>query len=276
MDAEGSITSALARLGGVYNDPPRISRDGARLLRSPLGSHLRPSTSPLVYENGDSTPPVLVFKGTVAMSYKGATYNIPVDIYLPPPYPIRPPVIFVRPTSGMMIKPNHQHVGSDGKVYMPYLSEWRAPTHNLVEMAVCLSSLFGANPPVYAKPAGASSSSSSSTSSAGGGSGGRRRDQFAAAATSMATSFMQGVFNPHAQQQSQSQQSSSQNGGAATPPSYDSITGGTTPPSTANGGYGQRENSNDDPDIRRATEFSRIEAELAEAKRREEEAAQLR
>jgi len=275
MDAESSITSALARLGGVYNDPPRVSRDGARLLRSPLGGHLRPKTSPLVYENGDSTPPVLVFTGTIAMSYKGATYNIPVDIYLPPPYPIQPPVIFVRPTAGMMIKPNHRHVGSDGKVYMPYLSEWRAPSHTLVEMAVCLSSLFGANPPVFAKPGGGGASSSSANNGGAGAGAGRRRDQIASAATSMATTFMQGVFNPHAQQQQQQQQQNGGVGGSATPPSYDSVTG-NTPPHTGNG-YGQRDNiGSDDPDIRRATEFSRIEAELAEAKRREEEAEQLR
>ena len=271
MDAESSITAALARLGAVYNDPPRVSRDGVRLLRSPLGAHLRPTTSPLVYTNGDSTPPVLVFSGTMAMSYKGSTYNIPVDMYLPPQYPHRPPVIFVRPTPGMMIKPNHQHVGSDGNVYMPYLTEWRAPTHSLVEMAVCLSSLFGAEPPCYAKPPDGSSNNS------GGSGGGRRRDQFAAAATNMANTFMQGVFNPHA-----NQQNGGSAGGAATPPSYDSISAGNTPPNTGNAnangssGYGQRENSSDDPDIRRALECSRIEAELAEAKRKEEEEERLK
>mmetsp|Transcript_18588 Transcript_18588/g.53372 ORF Transcript_18588/g.53372 Transcript_18588/m.53372 type:complete len:459 (+) Transcript_18588:465-1841(+) len=268
MDAESSITAALARLGAVYNDPPRVSRDGVRLLRSPLGSHLRPTTSPLVSSNGDATPPVLVFSGTVAMSYKGTTYNIPVDIYLPPQYPHRPPVIFVRPTPGMMIKPNHQHVGSDGNVYMPYLTEWRAQSHSLMEMTVCLSSLFGAEPPCYAKPPDSSSGTSNG--------GGRRRDQFATAATNMANTFMQGVFNPNAHQQNDS---GSGGGGVATPPSYDSISAGNTPPTTGNNnnnGYGQRENSNDDPDIRRALECSRIEAELADAKRKEEEEERLK
>jgi len=270
MNAESSITAALARLGAVYNDPPRVSRDGVRLLRSPLGAHLRPTTSPLVYSTGESTPPVLVFSGTVAMSYRGTTYNIPVDIYLPPQYPHRPSVIFVRPTHGMMIKPNHQHVGPDGNVYMPYLHEWRAQSHSLVEMVVCVSSLFGAEPPCYAKPPDSSASSgNNNTSSHGGGGssgsgGGRRRDQI--------NTFMQGVFNPHANQQTGS-------GGAATPPSYDTISAGNTPPTTGNhssNGYGQRENSNDDPDIRRAIECSRIEAELVDAKRKEEEEERLK
>ena len=276
MDAESSITVALARLGAVYNDPPRVSRDGVRLLRSPLGAHLRPTTSSLVYPNGESTPPVLVFSGTIAMSYKGQTYNIPVDMYLPPQYPHRPPVIYVRPTVGMMIKPNHEHVGSDGNVYMPYLSEWRAPTHSLVEMAVCLSSLFGAEPPCYAKPPDGNSTNGIGNGSSSSSNGGRRRDQLANAANT----FMQGVFNPHVNQQNGGNGGS---GGAATPPSYDSISAGNTPPNTGNAntnaasnGYGQRENSSDDPDIRRAIECSRIEAELAEAKRKEEEEERLK
>ena len=96
---------------------------------------------------------MLTLSGTVSMSYMGADYNIPVDVYLPPPYPIRPPVAFVRPTAGMMVKENHRHVAADGMVYMSYLHEWRPHSHNLVEMAVTMSSLFGASPPVFARPA---------------------------------------------------------------------------------------------------------------------------
>jgi len=283
MDPESSITAALARLGAVYNDPPRVSRDGVRLLRSPLGAHLRPTTAPLVASNGDTTPPVLVFSGTLAMSYRGATYNIPVDAYLPPPYPHRPPVVYVRPTPGMVVKPNHPHVGSDGCVFMPYLHEWTAQTHSLVEMAVCLSSLFGAEPPCYAQPSnGGSNGSGNNSSNGNSNNSGRRRDQIAAAATNMASTFMQGVFNPHANRPN-SNGSGGVGGGGATPPSYDSLSAGNTPPGTGNAaafggsnGYGERENSSDDPDIRRAMEFSRIEAELAEAKRKEEEEERLR
>ena len=129
-----------------------------------------------------------------------------------------------------------------------------------------MSTQLGAEPPCYAKPPDSSASSGNDkTSSHGRGSsgsgGGRRRDQI--------NTFMQGVFNPHASQQNGS-------GGTATPPSYDTISAGNTPPTTGNNGYGQRENSNDDPDIRRAIECSRIEAELAEAKRKEEEEERLK
>lgn len=166
------VSTLLHRLGGVYRDPSRVSRDASKLLRSPVGSNLLPSISPLTQNTGEETPPVLVFSGTVTMSYKGGTYNIPVDIYLPPPYPVRPPVAFVRPTEGMMIKENHRHVAPDGMVYMPYLHEWRPHSHNLVEMVVMLSSLFGSSPPCFAKPAGhkatASGSAAASRASHGG------------------------------------------------------------------------------------------------------------
>jgi len=157
------VSTLLHRLGGVYRDPARVSRDSSKLLKSPVGSNLSPSISPLIQNTGEETPPVLVFSGTVSMSYKGGTYNIPVDVYLPPPYPVRPPVCFVRPTAGMMIKENHRHVAPDGMVYMPYLHEWRPHTHNLVEMVVMMSSLFGSSPPVFAKPAGSSSGNSSNS-----------------------------------------------------------------------------------------------------------------
>lgn len=97
------------------------------------------------------------------MTYRGVTYNLPIDMYLPPPYPLRPPTVFVRPVASMAIKENHRHVGLDGKVYLPYLHEWRPQSHDLRELAVWMSSTFGDEPPCYAKPANQS----------GGGGGGR-------------------------------------------------------------------------------------------------------
>jgi hypothetical protein len=54
----------------------------------------------------------------------------------------------------MAIKENHRHVGNDGRVYMPYLHEWQMNTSDLRELAVWMSSLFGSEPPCYAKPVG--------------------------------------------------------------------------------------------------------------------------
>jgi hypothetical protein len=51
----------------------------------------------------------------------------------------------------MYLKENHRHVGSDGKVYLPYLHEWKANTHNLVELVVAMSSVFSADPPAFTR-----------------------------------------------------------------------------------------------------------------------------
>ena len=156
----GSLGTCISRLTGVYRDPQRVLRDAETLLSSPLGTHLRPTTEPLMLNDGSATPPVLLLRGTLPMTYRGVTYNLPIDMYLPPPYPQRPPTVFIRPVASMAIKENHRHVGLDGRVYLPYLHEWRANTHELRELAVWMSSLFGDQPPCYAKPANASTRSS--------------------------------------------------------------------------------------------------------------------
>ena len=152
MSSSSAVSPLIHRLSGVYRDPQRVIRDAESLLSSPLGNHLRPTTEPLLNNDGTSTPPVLVLSGTLPMTYRGVTYNIPIDIFLPPPYPLRPPTVFVRPVSSMAIRENHRHVGLDGQVYLPYLHEWRPNTHELCELAVWMSSTFGSDPPCYAKP----------------------------------------------------------------------------------------------------------------------------
>ncbi|KAL7525797.1 hypothetical protein ACHAXR_001166, partial [Thalassiosira sp. AJA248-18] len=147
-----SLGTFVHRLSGVYRDPQRVLRDAETLLSSPLGTHLRPSTEPLVKDNGSSTRPLLLLRGTIPMTYKGVTYNLPIDMYMPEPYPLQPPTVFIRPVASMAIKENHRHVGLDGRVYLPYLHEWRPNTHELRELVVWMSSLFGSEPPCYARP----------------------------------------------------------------------------------------------------------------------------
>jgi len=144
------VTTLLSRLGGLYRDPSRIDRDASSLLKSSVGVHLSPGIAPLVENNGD-TSNCMVLQGTIAIVFRGNTYQLLVDIYLPPGYPIRPPVSYVRLAKNMYLKENHPHVGSDGMVYMPYLHEWNARTHSLIEMVVAMSSVFSADPPVFTR-----------------------------------------------------------------------------------------------------------------------------
>jgi ESCRT-I complex subunit TSG101 len=144
------VTVLLSRLGGLYRDPARIDRDAASLLKSSVGANLTPGIAPLVENNGDSAH-CLVLQGTIAIVFRGNTYQLLVDIYLPPGYPIRPPVSFIRLAQNMYLKENHPHVGNDGMVYMPYTHEWNQRTHSLIEMVVAMSSVFSADPPVFTR-----------------------------------------------------------------------------------------------------------------------------
>jgi ESCRT-I complex subunit TSG101 len=128
-----------------------VDRDASALLTSSVGQHLTPNIAPLVENNGDSHS-ALVLQGTIAMHFRGNTYQLLVDIYLPQGYPSRPPVAYVRlGAPNMYLKEKHPHVGSDGHVYLPYLHEWRPHTHNLIELVVAMSSVFSADPPVFTR-----------------------------------------------------------------------------------------------------------------------------
>ena len=56
-------------------------------------------------------------------SIAGVAYTIPVCVWLQENHPHVPPLVFVKPTSSMAIKPSH-HVDTNGKVYLPFLHEW--------------------------------------------------------------------------------------------------------------------------------------------------------
>lgn len=164
MVSDPRVSQQLTRLGGIYRDPARIQRDASTLLKSSVGSHLHPISAVYADETTGDTHTVLVLQGTVAIHYRGQTYQLLMDIYLVPAYPMRPPVCYVRLAPNMYLKENHKHVAQDGKVYLPYLHEWNPATHNLVEMTVAISSVFSNDPPVFSRPPAASSQSSTPSS----------------------------------------------------------------------------------------------------------------
>jgi ESCRT-I complex subunit TSG101 len=157
------VTAQLTRLSGVYRDPARVDRDCSSVLKSSVGAHLVPIVSSCA-DGGGSDAAVLVLQGTIAMRFRGTTYQLLVDIYIPSPYPNRPPICYVRLAPNMYLKDNHRHVGTDGKVYLPYLHEWNKSTHNLVELVVAMSSVFSADPPVFTRQQQTSATSAAVTS----------------------------------------------------------------------------------------------------------------
>lgn len=56
--------------------------------------------------------------------FKGTNYNIPVVIWLQKNHPQSNPIAYVTPTPDMSINPS-RYVDATGRVYLPYLTEWK-------------------------------------------------------------------------------------------------------------------------------------------------------
>uniref|UniRef100_T1JPK6 UEV domain-containing protein n=1 Tax=Strigamia maritima TaxID=126957 RepID=T1JPK6_STRMM len=102
-----------------------------------------------VFNNGEKKE-LLCLDGTIPVNYKGTTYNIPSCIWIMETHPYNAPLCFVRPTSEMQIKVSH-HVDQTGKIYLPYLHEWKPNSSDLVGLIQVMIVVFGDHPPVYSK-----------------------------------------------------------------------------------------------------------------------------
>uniref|UniRef100_A0A8D2JE76 Tumor susceptibility 101 n=1 Tax=Varanus komodoensis TaxID=61221 RepID=A0A8D2JE76_VARKO len=85
------------------------------------------------------------------MDSYGNTYNIPICLWLLDTYPFNPPICFVKPTSTMTIKTG-KHVDANGKIYLPYLHEWKHPLSDLIGLIQVMIVVFGEEPPVFSRP----------------------------------------------------------------------------------------------------------------------------
>ncbi|XP_078663024.1 tumor susceptibility gene 101 protein-like isoform X1 [Branchiostoma floridae x Branchiostoma belcheri] len=114
-------------------------------------SDLKPNLQPHIFNDG-SRKDLLTLEGTIPVQYRGTTYNIPVCMYLMETHPFNPPLCYVRPTATMEIKTG-KHVDSSGRVYLPYLHEWKHPKSDLIGLIEVMRIVFGEEPPVFAKSA---------------------------------------------------------------------------------------------------------------------------
>ena len=60
----------------------------------------------------------------VLLRLQGVKYNIPIQVWLPEAYARQPPIMYVVPTSTMIIKPSHSFVDASGVVSSPYVRNW--------------------------------------------------------------------------------------------------------------------------------------------------------
>ncbi|KAG1935079.1 tumor susceptibility gene 101 protein [Pimephales promelas] len=141
---ENSLRKILAK---IYKYRDLTSRD---LTVTSHYKDLKPVLDNYVFNDG-STKELLSLTGTVPVNYRGNVYNIPICLWLLDSYPYNPPICFVKPTSAMMIKPG-KHVDANGKIYLPYLHEWKPPQSNLFGLIQVMIVVFGDEPPVFSRP----------------------------------------------------------------------------------------------------------------------------
>uniref|UniRef100_A0A671MEJ8 Tumor susceptibility gene 101 protein-like n=1 Tax=Sinocyclocheilus anshuiensis TaxID=1608454 RepID=A0A671MEJ8_9TELE len=142
---ESSLRKTLSK---IYKYRDLTSRDITN-----VASHykdLKPVMDNYVFNDG-STKELLSLTGTVPVSYRGNVYNIPICLWLLDTYPYNPPICFVKPTSAMMIKTG-KHVDANGKIYLPYLHEWKPPQSELLGLIRVMIVVFGEEPPVFSRP----------------------------------------------------------------------------------------------------------------------------
>lgn len=85
-------------------------------------SSLAPRTEVFTHDTGHSAL-LLQLRGTLPVVFRGATYHIPVAIWLPRAYPREPPMVFVEPTSTMLVRQGPD-VELSGRVKGVYLKQW--------------------------------------------------------------------------------------------------------------------------------------------------------
>lgn len=90
-------------------------------------------------------------EGTIPVKYMGNVYNIPLAVYFVRQHPYHPPIAYVRPTSSMQIKAG-PNVDTNGKIFLPYLSEWNFPDSSTQGLLEILQNVFGQRTPVFSKP----------------------------------------------------------------------------------------------------------------------------
>jgi len=147
-DASDAIGRCLQELPDYHNHPI-VARDVRRLQQR--FSALIPMVRAI--NNQGTSLKLLYLEGTIPITYKGGQYNIPVTVYLDPPYPAVPPRCFVTPTATMGIKPSHPCVSAEGRVGLSAINEWNSGSRDLLVVVEAMDGAFSANPPVFAKPA---------------------------------------------------------------------------------------------------------------------------
>eukprot|EP00731_Ephydatia_muelleri_P029852 Em0021g375a len=144
-----SVTEIKSRLKG-YRFGDLAARDVNALLTNFADLKAADKLQPYVHHTG-TTEQLLEVIGTIPVVVKGVTYNIPIGIWLGLDHPHKSPTVFVKPTYDMCIQQT-PFVDQNGKVYLPFLAEWKHNSSDLTSLVQIMCATFADKCPVYAKP----------------------------------------------------------------------------------------------------------------------------
>lgn len=139
-----------------YKHPEHTKQDIANTIKYVIT--LTPRLEKYTFETGESKE-LICLDGTIPVTFRDASYNIPVGIFISDNHPFEAPLCYVRPTKDMTIKTS-PHVDGSGRVYLPYLSEWNKNTSDILSTIQVMQIVFGQMCPVYQKAKGYDSPSS--------------------------------------------------------------------------------------------------------------------
>ncbi|CAE6460149.1 unnamed protein product [Rhizoctonia solani] len=148
----------LKQVLGPYPQKDQIYNDVDATLAA--YSTLRPKNDVYTFNDGRAQL-LLCVHGLIPITFRQATYNIPIAIWLPLEYPRLPPLVYVVPTSEMLVKAS-KNVDPSGECTFDYLDNWRRKSEgcNLRALIEVMQDNFSREPPVYAKPKGTTSTPS--------------------------------------------------------------------------------------------------------------------
>ncbi|VDM60706.1 unnamed protein product [Angiostrongylus costaricensis] len=112
---------------------------------------LIPDIESFTFPDG-TTKTAFRLRGTIP----GARYNIPISVYLWDTHPYYAPICYVNPTSSMVIRES-EHVTKQGRIFLPYLNEWRFPGYDLNGLLQVMAMVFQEKCPVFAKTSSSNS-----------------------------------------------------------------------------------------------------------------------
>ncbi|KAF8163268.1 UEV domain-containing protein [Crassisporium funariophilum] len=113
---------------------------------------LRPKSDVYIFDDGRSQL-LLCVHGLLPITFRHASYNIPMAVWITREYPRHPPLVFVVPTNDMLVKPG-KYLDVSGRCNIEYTQHWERKHEGCTLSALfeALQDHFSHEPPVYSKP----------------------------------------------------------------------------------------------------------------------------